>query len=189
MIDTIKNVPDKFRHQGSAYPITDKLDISNDQLNKSLFFKTCTLYFDYHKIANYIKSVYKRKEELSTNNSSTSLVKQSQQNFKRKKVKIIPSVVKGTVPLEVEFYVETHNVDIGLYYFNFAGKEVLKKSLKNNKISYTFTTSGKHNVAIALKDSNNNIVKTTVVITTREPTFQEYQDAIGKEFYNYKNNN
>jgi hypothetical protein len=191
MIDTIKNVPDKFRHHGDSFPITDKLDISEEKLNKSLFFKTCTLYFDYHKIDNYIYAITKNlKESLSqdSNHNTGAKVAKVKPKQKPKKVRIIPSVTKGTTPLEVEFYVDAQNVDIALYYFNFAGKEVLKQELKNNKISHTFTRSGKHQVAIALKDINNNIVETTVTISTRQPTFQEYQDAIGKEFMEFKNN-
>ena len=210
MISTIENVPDKFRHQGQSNPITDKLNISDKKLKKSLFFKTCTLYFDYHKIDNYIYAIKKnikpsfvletdsstasdnhikniKKEQLNVASVAKSVVVKKKKKLKKvKKIKIIPSVLRGTVPLEVEFYVLAQNVDLRLYYFNFDGKEILSKELRNNKVSYTFKTSGKHKVSIALKDKNNKIIKTTLTITTREPTFKEYQDAIGKEFDNYK---
>lgn len=180
MITTIQNIPDKFRHHGNSYPITDKLNISEDQLNDSLFFKTCTLYFDYHKIDNYIYAL-----------SKDFLPKKDQHNstHQEKKIRIIPSVIKGTTPLEVEFYIETNGIEIDSYYFNFAGKEQIVSSLKNNKISHTFYKKGNHNVMIALKDKHNKVVSANLSISTREPTFQEYQNAMLKDFNEYMNQN
>ncbi|MGB5866949.1 MAG: lipase family protein [Arcobacteraceae bacterium] len=179
MISTIQNIPDKYRHHGVSHPITDKLHISEEQLNQSLFFKTCTLYFDYHKIDNYIYALSKHLVDK----------RETKKKKQQRKIKIIPSVVKGTTPLEVEFYIDTQDIEIDSYYFNFAGKEQITKTLNNNKISYTFRKKGQHKVVIALKDKNSNVVSTTITITTREPTFQEYQDAILKGFDSFKQQN
>jgi len=188
IISTIENIPDKYRHQGIAIAIKNQLSVTKEKLKNSLFFKTCTLYFDYHKIKNYMKAVSsldKKYIKVSKND----LVYQPKRNTtKTKYIKVIPSILQGTTPLEVEFYVDSAGVDIELYYFNFAGKEVLLKELVNNKISYTFTQSGKQLVKIALKDSKNNMVETSFEIKTRKPTFQEYQEAMGKEFIEFKKN-
>lgn len=187
MMTTIKNIPDKYRHHGEKHPITDKLHIPQEELNNSLFFKTTTLYFDYHKIDNYIYALAQQLHKKA--NMDEVAIQKEELEKKKRKVKIIPSVTKGTTPLEVEFYVDTQNVDIVSYYFNFAGKEVVKDELKNDKISYTFRKKGKHKVTIALKDKYDNVVKTTLTISAREPTFQEYQDAMYKDFFKYKKEN
>jgi len=186
MISTIQNIPDKYRHHGITNTIKNRLEITKEKLENSLFFKTCTLYFDYHKIDNYIKALQGLNEEYIKIEKDKIVYQSKNKPLQTKYIKVIPSTLKGTVPLEVEFYIDSEGVDIGLYYFNFGGSEVLKQSLSNNKISHTFTKSGKHTVKIALKDDKNNIVETSFVINTRKATFQEYQDAIGKEFDQFK---
>lgn len=196
IISTIKNIPDKYRHQGIPIAIKNQLSISKEKLVNSLFFKTCTLYFDYHKIKNYMKAINDLEKDsvkkVSSLDKKYIKVSKEKLHYQPKHnpvrttyIKVIPSVLQGTTPLEVEFYIDSPGVDIKLYYFNFAGKEVLLKNLKNNKISYTFTKSGKQKVKIALKDDKDNVVETTLTIRTRKPTFQEYKDAMGKEFDNF----
>lgn len=197
MVSTIKNIPDKYRHHGINKTITDRLNITKEKLKKSLFYRTCTLYFDYHKIDNYIQAIGKYNDQSTKPNgsqvisdvvSSKKVIKDRAKTYqKTKKIRVIPSVLKGTTPLEVEFYIDTAGHDIGLYYFNFAGKELLTENLKHNKVSHKFTKAGKHKVIIAMKDKNNNMVETELTVTTREPTFSEYQETMGKEFSQYLN--
>lgn len=182
MISTIQNIPDKYRHHGITNTIKNQLEVSKEKLENSLFFKTCTLYFDYHKIDNYIKALKDLKKEYIQVTKEKIVYQPKNQPIPKKYIKVIPSTLKGTVPLEVEFYIDSEGVDIGMYYFNFGGEEVLLENLSNNKISHTFKRSGKHNVKIALKDTKNNIVETNFEVQTRKPTFQEYQEAMGKEF-------
>lgn len=196
MIDTIKNIPDKYRHHGVQNIITDKLDIGKEKLKESLFFKTCSLYFDFHKIDNYLSAIVKH--TVNTKNTSNTLDVQNTNNYikvnkptkkivkRPKKIEVFPSILKGTLPLEVEFYINPNGNEISYYYFNFRGKEKLLKSLKNNKISHTFKKSGKNKVTIALKDKNDKITTFEFVVTTRVPTFEEYQETMQDDFNKYR---
>ena len=183
MIDTIQNIPDKYRHHGYHKRINIELAKLQNAVRNSLFFQTTTLYFDYHKINNYLKAIQLAKPV--NTNSKTNDILYTTDTTPERSIEIIPSITQGTIPLEVEFFVDTAGYDIDLFYFNFGGKEVLKQDLPNNKISHTFKTEGKHKVKISLKDKYGNMVETELVVVTRQPTFQEYQNAFGKEFMEF----
>jgi hypothetical protein len=181
MIHTIQTIPDKFRHHGITNAIKTQIQSSTQQA-PSLFYKTCTIYFEYHKIQNYIQALMQFNQEYLKVQKETLVYEQPKVKRVQKYIKVIPSLVEGTTPLEVEFYIDTQGVDLSMYYFDFEGKEILKESLEHNKISHTFTKSGQNRVKIALKDTNGRIIETQVIITTRKPTFKEYQEAFGKEY-------
>ncbi len=191
MIDTIQNIPDKFRHQGFSHTITNKLNISAQTLKESLFFKTCSLYFDYHKIDNYLQAVIsnKIKKINKTKNQEIALSSSKHKSIPTPQITIIPSILKGTTPLEVEFYIDDSQNKSKLYYFSFAGQEMITEKIRNNKVRHLFTKDGKHDVKIALKDAKGEIKEFNFVVETREPTFEEYQEIVSKEFLEYKSKN
>jgi predicted lipase len=88
MIDTIKNIPDKYRHHGITNTIKKNLDIRKEELEKSLFFKTCTLYFEYHKIENYIKALISMKKEY-IKVEDQKIVYQVKNTIKKKHIKLV----------------------------------------------------------------------------------------------------
>lgn len=175
LIKTIKNTPNSFEHHGVSYKLTNKLYQSKDDEKQSLFFKTLSLPFYYHKIDNYIYALSKQ----------TSKYIETQY----KPYEIFVSSFSGTIPHRVEFYINPNDSKISSYYFNFAGKEMIKNRLKDNKISYNFRKAGKHKVIIAIKDRDNKIKKYEYIISTREPTFEEYKERIDKDFRKFKENN
>jgi hypothetical protein len=181
MIDTLQTIPDKFRHHGITNAIKTQLE-NSAQETKSLFYKTCSIYFEYHKIENYLRSLKQFNQSYLKVDKNNIVYDEPKIKKAKRYIKVIPSTIEGTLPLEVEFYIDTQGVELSMYYFNFGSKEVLEERLAHNKISHTFTKSGRNIVKIALKDNKNNIVETTLTITTRKPTFQEYQEAFGKEY-------
>jgi len=190
LISSIKNTPMTFKHHGTAHKLTTEVYQSEKDKKQSLFFKTLTRPLAYHSISNYIYALGKQDDifEMVEGKSETSGTNSGAKVAVKKEVQIFPSILEGTNPLDVDFYIEANGNKILSYYFSFDGREFIKKDLEKNLMNYRFEKSGMHKVIIAIK-TKDGITKKVFNIKTRFPTWQEYQEQVTKDFTKFKEAN
>ena len=190
LISSIKNTPMTFKHHGINHKLTTEVYQSEKDKKQSLFFKTLTRPLAYHSISNYIYALGKQEDvfEMVEESTQVSGTNSGGKAVIKKEVEIIPSILEGTNPLDVDFYINDNGNEIISYYFNFDGQESIEKTLKNNLKNYRFEKSGTHKAIIAIK-TKDAIIKREFIIKTRFPTWEEYQEQVGKDFKKYKEEN
>lgn len=190
LMSSIKNTPLTFKHHGTEHKLTTEVYQSEEDKKQSLFFKTLTRPLAYHSISNYIYALGKEEDvfEMVEGNSESSGTNSGGSVSVKKEVEILPSILEGTNPLDVDFYINANGHEIISYYFNFDGIESIEKDLKNNLKNYRFEKSGEHKAIIAIK-TKDAVIKREFIIKTRFPTWQEYQEQVGKDFKKYKEEN
>ena len=190
LISSIKNTPMTFKHHGINHKLTTEVYQSEKDKKQSLFFKTLTRPLAYHSISNYIYALGKEEDifEMVEGNMQDSGTNSGAKLTRKKEIKIIPSILEGTNPLDVDFYIEANGNKILSYYFNFDGREFIKNDLEKNLMNYRFEKSGMHKVVIAIK-TKDGITKKEFNIKTRFPTWAEYQEQVTKDFSNFKKEN
>ena len=213
LITTIIKTPETFAHHGTSHELTGKVYQSDEDKKQSLFFKTLSLPFFYHKIDNYshalagvkedkkIKPIKNKPEEkvsfldkmqVLTNKMATTPKVIKKENHPKidndvlNSIEIIASATRGTNPFNVEFYIKDNGHKINAYYSNIDGKENITKKILKHKINHTFTTSGKHNVKIAIRSNTGKLIQKEFIIETRNPTFEEYKEQTNKAFDKFK---
>ena len=190
LISSIKNTPMTFKHHGTNHKLTTEVYQSEKDKKQSLFFKTLTRPLAYHSISNYIYALGKQENvfEMIEGNTETSGTNSAGKVIVKKEVQIFPSILEGTNPLDVDFYIEPNGNKILSYYFSFDGREYIKKDLEKNLMNYRFEKSGLHKVIVAIK-TKDGITKKEFDIKTRFPTWEEYQEQVTKDFKKFKEAN
>ena len=190
LISSIKNTPMTFKHHGIDHKLTTEVYQSEKDKKQSLFFKTLTRPLAYHSISNYIYALGKQEDifEMVEDNVANSGTNSGGVVNTKKEVQIFPSILEGTNPLDVDFYIEPNGNEILSYYFSFDGRELIKKELEKNLMNYRFEKSGMHKVIIAIK-TKNGITRKEFDIKTRFPTWEEYKEQVTKDFDEFKKEN
>ena len=190
LISSIKNTPLTFKHHGIEHKLTTEVYQSEKDKKQSLFFKTLTRPLAYHSISNYIYALGRQEDifEMIEGNTQVSGTNSNGEVTLKREVEIIPSILEGTNPLDVDFYINDNGNKIISYYFSFDGRESIEKELKNNLKNYRFEKSGEHKVVIAIK-TKDAIIKREFIIKTRFPTWKEYQEQVSEDFKKYKEEN
>jgi len=188
LFSSIKNTPLTFKHHGKENKLTTEVYQSEKDKSQSLFFRTLTRPLAYHSISNYIYALSKDENMFELLEETTISSNTNSGKKVNEKVKIFSSITEGTNPLDVDFYIDAKDNKILSYYFNFDGREIIKKTLDKNIMNYRFEKSGIHKAIIAIK-TKDGITKKEFIIKTRFPTWEEYQEQVSKDFTKYKEEN